>query len=154
VVCITGQVSSSLIGSDAFQETDITGVTLPITKHNYLVTEAEEIAPALREAFYIARSGRRGRCCGHHKDAQQAACLFDWDAAEPKRRATGPITGRARATSATRWTSSTAHRARSCWSGTAWCSAPRGPAEGVRRAHRIPVAMTLLGIGRSRARTR
>ncbi len=60
VVCITGQVPSSLIGSDAFQETDITGVTLPITKHNYLVTRAEEIAPTIREAFEVARSGRPG----------------------------------------------------------------------------------------------
>ncbi|MCB9596327.1 MAG: biosynthetic-type acetolactate synthase large subunit [Sandaracinaceae bacterium] len=60
IVCITGQVPSSLIGSDAFQETDITGVTLPITKHNYLVTKAEEIAPTIREAFEVARSGRPG----------------------------------------------------------------------------------------------
>src|SRR5260370_33254949 len=60
VVCITGQVSSALLGSDAFQETDITGVTLPITKHNYLVTCAEDIAPTLRDAFAIARSVRPG----------------------------------------------------------------------------------------------
>src|SRR5260221_7222845 len=60
IVCITGQVSSSLLGSDAFQETDVTGVTLPITKHNYLVTRAEDIAPTLRDAFAIARSGRPG----------------------------------------------------------------------------------------------
>ena len=85
LVCITGQVSSSLIGSDAFQETDITGVTLPVTKHNYLVTEADEIAPALREAFYIARSGRPGPVLVDiTKDAQQGTCLFDWAAAEPK----------------------------------------------------------------------
>src|SRR6185295_10980869 len=60
VVCITGQVASPLLGSDAFQETDITGVTLPITKHNFLVTRTEDIAPRLREAFFIARSGRPG----------------------------------------------------------------------------------------------
>src|SRR5258708_6495940 len=58
VVCITGQVGSTLLGSDAFQEIDITGITLPITKHNYLVTRAEDVAPVLREAFHIARSGR------------------------------------------------------------------------------------------------
>src|SRR5216683_3286909 len=58
MVCITGQVSSAVLGTDAFQETDITGVTLPITKHNYLVTRAEEIYPTLREAFHLARSGR------------------------------------------------------------------------------------------------
>ena len=63
IVCITGQVGSKLIGSDAFQETDITGITLPITKHNYLVTRAEDVAPAVREAFAVARSGRsRARC--------------------------------------------------------------------------------------------
>src|SRR5512132_3626886 len=60
VVCITGQVPSKLIGYDAFQETDITGVTLPITKHNYLVTRTEDIMPTVREAFYIAKTGRPG----------------------------------------------------------------------------------------------
>ena len=60
IVCITGQVAASLIGGDAFQETDVTGITLPITKHNYLVTRADEIAEVIAEAFYIARSGRPG----------------------------------------------------------------------------------------------
>ncbi len=60
IVCVTGQVHSHLIGGDAFQETDVTGITLPITKHNYLVTSASEIAEVVREAFYIARSGRPG----------------------------------------------------------------------------------------------
>jgi acetolactate synthase-1/2/3 large subunit len=60
VVAITGQVGQALIGRDAFQETDITGITLPITKHNYLVQSADEIAPTIREAFYLARSGRPG----------------------------------------------------------------------------------------------
>jgi acetolactate synthase-1/2/3 large subunit len=60
MVCITGQVPTKLIGSDAFQETDITGVTLPITKHNYLVTDVDELADVIREAFYVARSGRPG----------------------------------------------------------------------------------------------
>lgn len=60
VVCITGQVSAHLIGGDAFQETDITGITLPITKHNYLVSSVDEIAHVIREAFFIARSGRPG----------------------------------------------------------------------------------------------
>jgi acetolactate synthase-1/2/3 large subunit len=84
VVCITGQVGSKLIGSDAFQETDITGITLPITKHNYLVTHADELARTLREAFYVARSGRPGPVLVDiTKDAQQASCKFDWDAATP-----------------------------------------------------------------------
>jgi acetolactate synthase-1/2/3 large subunit len=83
IVCITGQVSSALIGSDAFQETDITGVTLPITKHNYLVTRAEDIAPTLREAFYVARSGRPGPVLVDiTKDAQQKTIDFAWDGSE------------------------------------------------------------------------
>ncbi|HWE26544.1 MAG TPA: thiamine pyrophosphate-binding protein, partial [Polyangia bacterium] len=77
VVCITGQVPSKLLGSDAFQETDITGVTLPITKHNLLVTRVEEIAPALRRAFAIARGGRPGPVLVDiTKDAQQAVCDY------------------------------------------------------------------------------
>jgi len=85
VVCITGQVGSKLIGSDAFQETDITGVTLPITKHNYLVTRADEVARTIREAFYVARSGRPGPVLVDiTKDAQQSTCEFDWEAAKPQ----------------------------------------------------------------------
>ena len=77
IVCITGQVGSKLIGSDAFQETDITGVTLPITKHNYLVTHASEVARTIREAFYVARSGRPGPVLVDiTKDAQQTTCEF------------------------------------------------------------------------------
>ena len=85
IVCITGQVGSKLIGSDAFQETDITGVTLPITKHNYLVTHASEVARTVREAFYVARSGRPGPVLiDITKDAQQTTCEFDWEAARPQ----------------------------------------------------------------------
>ena len=84
IVCITGQVGSKLIGSDAFQETDITGITLPITKHNYLVTSADEVAHAVREAFAVAASGRPGPVLVDiTKDAQQGSAEFDWDAAEP-----------------------------------------------------------------------
>ena len=74
ILCITGQVGSKLIGSDAFQETDVTGVTLPITKHNYLVTHVEDIAPTIHEALYVARSGRPGPVLVDiTKDAQQAS---------------------------------------------------------------------------------
>ena len=84
IVCITGQVGSALIGSDAFQETDITGITLPITKHNFLVTRAADVAPAIREAFAIAASGRPGPVLVDiTKDAQLGKCEFDWDAAAP-----------------------------------------------------------------------
>jgi len=79
MVCITGQVPSHVIGSDAFQETDITGVTLPITKHNYLVTQVEQIAPTIREAFYVARSGRPGPVLVDiTKDAQQRSTVVAW----------------------------------------------------------------------------
>src|SRR5882724_12443330 len=84
IVCITGQVGSKLIGSDAFQETDITGITLPITKHNYLVTRPEDVAPAIFEAFAVAKEGRPGPVLVDiTKDAQQASCEVDWAAAEP-----------------------------------------------------------------------
>ena len=85
MVCITGQVGSKLIGSDAFQETDITGVTLPVTKHNYLVTHASEIAQVISEAFYVARSGRPGPVLVDiTKDAQQSTCEFDGKPIEPQ----------------------------------------------------------------------
>jgi acetolactate synthase I/II/III large subunit len=85
IVCITGQVGSKLIGSDAFQETDITGITLPITKHNYLVTHADQVVRTIREAFYIAKSGRPGPVLiDVTKDAQQSSCEFDWEAAAPQ----------------------------------------------------------------------
>ena len=60
IVAITGQVPRAAIGRDAFQETDVTGITLPITKHNYLVMKASEIPTAIKEAFYIANTGRPG----------------------------------------------------------------------------------------------
>jgi acetolactate synthase-1/2/3 large subunit len=79
LVCITGQVVSRLVGYDAFQETDVTGITLPITKHNYLATHVTEIMPAIREAFYVARSGRPGPVLVDiTKDAQQAS-IEEWE---------------------------------------------------------------------------
>jgi acetolactate synthase-1/2/3 large subunit len=84
LVCITGQVSSKLLGTDAFQEIDITGVTLPITKHNYIVTRAQDIAPVIREAFLVASSGRPGPVLVDiTKDAQQGLADFDFASAAP-----------------------------------------------------------------------
>jgi acetolactate synthase-1/2/3 large subunit len=60
IVAITGQVIQPLIGKDAFQEVDITGITLPVTKHNYLVNRIEDIAPTIKDAFHLATSGRPG----------------------------------------------------------------------------------------------
>jgi len=80
MVCITGQVPSWFIGYDAFQETDVTGVTLPITKHNYLVTSVEDINATVREAFYLARSGRPGPVLiDITKDAQMNEIDWEYD---------------------------------------------------------------------------
>src|ERR671919_230963 len=91
MVCITGQVPSKLIGYDAFQETDITGITLPITKHNYLVTRVADIMPAIKEAFHLAKSGRPGPVLVDiTKDAQQAKLDWAWDPTPVKMRAYRP----------------------------------------------------------------
>jgi acetolactate synthase-1/2/3 large subunit len=85
MVCITGNVSSKVLGTDAFQEVDITGVTLAVTKHNFLVTRTEDLAKVLREAFQIAKSGRPGPVLVDiTKDAQQGTAIFDFEAAKPK----------------------------------------------------------------------
>ncbi|HZQ05009.1 MAG TPA: thiamine pyrophosphate-binding protein, partial [Anaerolineae bacterium] len=79
IVAITGQVGTKVIGSDAFQETDVTGVTLPVTKHNYLVTHVEDLAYIVKEAFYIARHGRPGPVLiDIPKDVQLAQTDFEY----------------------------------------------------------------------------
>lgn len=84
IVCITGNVASKVLGSDAFQEVDITGITLPITKHNFLVTRAEDIASTLRKAFQIATSDRPGPVLVDiTKDAQQGMANFDFESSKP-----------------------------------------------------------------------
>jgi acetolactate synthase I/II/III large subunit len=149
VVCITGQVSSKVLGSDAFQEIDITGITMPITKHNVIVTRAEDIARSVREAFQIAAGGRPGPVLVDiTKDAQQASCEFDWDASAPKlppkrQRATHDQVEFDRAVellnSAKRPLILAGH-------GIMVSGAMKAFAEFV-RAGNYPVAMTLLGIG-------
>src|SRR5450631_2826618 len=85
IVCITGNVSSKILGTDAFQEVDITGITLPVTKHNFLVNKTEDISFAIRYAFQIAASGRPGPVLVDiTKDAQQGSAIFDFAAAKPK----------------------------------------------------------------------
>ncbi|MBX3062863.1 MAG: biosynthetic-type acetolactate synthase large subunit [Anaerolineae bacterium] len=84
VVAITGQVPSTVLGSDAFQEVDVTGVTLPVTKHNFLVMKIEDLAPTIRKAFHIARSGRPGPVLVDvPKDIQNQSIEFSYP--------TGPI---------------------------------------------------------------
>jgi acetolactate synthase-1/2/3 large subunit len=79
IVAVTGQVVSASIGTDAFQEADIRGITLPITKHNYLVTDADDIPRTIAEAFHIAATGRPGPVLVDiSKDALQATTTFSW----------------------------------------------------------------------------
>ncbi len=79
IVAITGQVASKAIGTDAFQEADISGITMPITKHNFLVTDAADIPRTIVEAFHIAASGRPGPVLVDiSKDALQATTTFSW----------------------------------------------------------------------------
>ncbi len=79
LVCITGQVKSSLIGTDAFQETDATGITMPIVKHSWLVLDARELPQAIKNAFHVARTGRPGPVLVDiAKDAQEAELDFSY----------------------------------------------------------------------------
>jgi acetolactate synthase-1/2/3 large subunit len=80
VVCVTGQVASHLLGTDAFQETDVIGISMPVTKWNVQVTRAEDIAPAMAKAFYIARTGRPGPVLVDiTKDAQFGMVNFTYE---------------------------------------------------------------------------
>jgi acetolactate synthase-1/2/3 large subunit len=148
IVCITGQVGSRLIGSDAFQETDITGVTIPVTKHNYLVTKASDVAPAVREAFFLARSGRPGPVLVDiTKDAQQSSATFDWDAAEPRPHGRpGPPPQEAHFREALALINSAERPVILAGHGLLLGNAMAEFREFVERTQ-IPVAMTLLGIG-------
>src|SRR5579884_1738525 len=79
IVAVTGQVPSAAIGTDAFQEADICGITMPITKHNFLVQDAGEIPRVMAEAFHIAATGRPGPVLVDiAKDALQAGTTFSW----------------------------------------------------------------------------
>ena len=150
IVCITGQVGSKLIGSDAFQETDITGITLPITKHNYLVTRAADVAHAIREAFAVAASGRPGPVLVDiTKDAQQATCDFNWEAAAPNGRHAAaprrPITESERQEALE--LINTARRPLILAGHGIMLSGSMEQVRQLAERGNIPVAMTLLGIG-------
>ncbi len=163
MVCITGQVPEHLIGSDAFQETDIAGITLTITKHNFLVTRAEDIAPTLRKAFAIATSGRPGPVLVDiTKNAQQDECEF-----EPQPRGEGDSFSRRREderdSASAKALALQTNRATSIARANELLAKAKKPvilaghgilksgamAEVLELAERaqIPVAMTLLGIG-------
>ena len=81
LVVLTGQVATSAIGNDAFQETDNIGITRPVVKHNYLVKDVRNLAPTMKEAFHIATTGRPGPVLVDiPKDVQIDTCVPDWDA--------------------------------------------------------------------------
>lgn len=149
VVCITGQVGSKLLGSDAFQEIDITGITMPITKHNMIVTHAEEIPRALREAFVIAASGRPGPVLVDiTKDAQQGSAVFNWEATAPKLPPKRPRMANDQAAfdRAVELLNSAMRPVLLAGHGVQIAGAIGALDRFVRRGN-IPVAMTLLGIG-------
>jgi acetolactate synthase-1/2/3 large subunit len=149
IVCITGQVGSKLIGSDAFQETDITGITLPITKHNYLVASVDEVAHAVREAFAVARSGRPGPVLVDiTKDAQQASCEVDWNAAEPhlSEAVDEALPGDGTAAEALELIAAAERPLILAGHGVMLSGAERHVLQLAERAQ-IPIAVTLLGIG-------
>jgi acetolactate synthase-1/2/3 large subunit len=149
VVCITGQVPSKLIGYDAFQETDISGITVPITKHNYLITRVEDIMPAIKEAFFLAKSGRPGPVLVDiTKDAQAASIEWEWDPSPVRMRGYRPERPVAR-TDLDRATALIRESRRPvilAGQGVIQSGAMR---ELIEFAERIdsPIAMTLLGLG-------
>ena len=149
IVCITGQVSSKVLGSDAFQEVDITAITMPITKHNWLVTRAEDIAPTIRAAFQIAKSGRPGPVLVDiTKDAQQATATFDFAAAAPKPHRPHPML-RAESSSIQQAVDLIQQAKRPVILGGHGILQSGAEAEVIAFAERqqIPVASTLLGLG-------
>ena len=149
IVCITGQVGSKLIGSDAFQETDITGITLPITKHNYLVTRAEDVAPTILEAFVVARSGRPGPVLVDiTKDAQTSTCEVDWDACVPQLTETmdDELPGDGTVEQAVALINAAERPLILAGHGVMLSGAEREIVQLAEKA-RVPIAMTLLGLG-------
>ena len=149
VVCITGQVSSKVLGSDAFQEIDITGITMPITKHNVVIMRAEDVARTIREAFLIANTGRPGPVLVDiTKDAQQASAEFHWEASAPhlppKRRRSNH--DQAEFDRALELLNSAKRPVVLAGRGIMLSGAMRAFEQFV-RAGNYPVAMTLLGIG-------
>jgi acetolactate synthase-1/2/3 large subunit len=145
IVCITGQVSSHLLGSDAFQETDVVGVTLPITKHSYLVTRASEIAPVLREAFAVARAPRPGPVVVDiTKDAQLGLVDAAHRGPEPRRRP--PVAGPRDLASAVRLLERATRPVILCGQGVVQARASELLVELAEKLD-APVACTLLGLG-------
>jgi acetolactate synthase I/II/III large subunit len=146
LVCITGQVPAAMMGTDAFQETDITGITIPITKHNYLVQRAEDVAPVLREAFRVATSGRPGPVLVDiTKNAQQDLAEFTPRVPDPPaHRATAGLDGLLAQAAAL---IATAERPVILAGHGILKSAAMDELRALAERAHLPVAVTLLGIG-------
>src|SRR5512146_1416234 len=148
MVCITGQVGTPVLGTDAFPEVDVTGVTLPITKHNYLVTHVDELAHTMREAFHIARSDRPGPVLVDvPKDVQNAKCEFVYPEDEidyPRRRVMPP--SEAQLAQAAEWINHAERPVLLVGHGVLISDAVEQVREFAELMD-IPVALTLLGIG-------
>jgi acetolactate synthase-1/2/3 large subunit len=149
MVCITGQVPSKLIGYDAFQETDICGITLPITKHNYLVTRVQDIMPSMKEAFHLAKSGRPGPVLVDiTKDAQQALMEWAWDPTPVRMRGyrATPVAGRSELVAAVEMIRASRRPVILAGQGIIQSGAMHEVRAFAERVD-APVAMTLLGLG-------
>ena len=149
IVCITGQVHSKLIGSNAFQEVNITGVTAPITKRNFLVTDPAEVEPTVHEAFHVARSGRPGPVLVDiAKDAQAGKCMWqglEASSQKSSRRANG-LPSNSDLRQALDLISQAERPLILAGHGIILSGAMRETRALAERAH-IPVALTLLGLG-------
>ena len=149
MVCITGQVGTSVLGTDAFQEVDVTGVTLPITKHNYVVTNVKDLAHTIREAFHIARSDRPGPVLiDVPKDVQNAKCEFvypDDEIPYPRRRIPAEVPAE-QLDRAVEWIDKAERPVLLVGHGVILSGAMEQVLEFAEKT-RIPVALTLLGLG-------
>ncbi len=148
IVAITGQVPTFAVGKDAFQEADITGITMPITKHNYLITDANELPRIVKEAFHIARTGRPGPVLiDLPRDVQQASIEFEYPEKVQLRGYRPVTTGHARMIERAAEMIDAAERP--VIYGGGGITASDAQAELVALAERadIPVTMTLMGKG-------
>lgn len=149
IVCITGQVPTAAIGSDAFQETDVTGVSLPVTKHNYLVTDVRELQQTIHEAFHIARTGRPGPVLiDIPKDVQNATCDYEPFTGQIRLRSERPrpTPSADQLTHALELIRAAKRPLILAGHGVMMAEAERALLDFAERA-RVPVAQTLLGIG-------
>jgi acetolactate synthase-1/2/3 large subunit len=148
VVALTGQVATPLIGGDAFQEADITGITRPITKHNYLVKDVRDLARVIKEAFHIAATGRPGPVLVDlPKDVTTDETVFKYPKAVELRGYKPKYEGHARQIKRAAQEIAKAERPVIYAGGGVMCSGASGELAEFARKTRIPVALTLLGLG-------